>query len=125
MRGIAVGRRLPEQWGSSESRESEDFFDVKADLQSLLAATGAAGEFSFEAAERSCLHPGRCARVLRAGAPVGWLGELHPRLVRELGFTQAPVLFEVDVVALRVILPQRKRHFALPAGASGPGRGAA
>jgi phenylalanyl-tRNA synthetase beta chain len=31
---------------------------------------------------------------------------LHPRLVRELGFTQAPVLFEVDLVALRVTLPQ-------------------
>ncbi len=104
--GIALGRRLPEQWGSSESREAEDFYDVKGDVQSLLAATGAAGEFTFEAAALSCLHPGRSARVLRAGSPVGWLGELHPRLVRELGFTQAPVLFEVDVVALRVILPQ-------------------
>jgi phenylalanyl-tRNA synthetase beta chain len=104
--GIALGRRLPEQWGSSESREGEDFYDVKGDVQSLLAATGAAGEFTFEAAALSCLHPGRSARVLRAGSPVGWLGELHPRLVRELGFTQAPVLFEVDVVALRVILPQ-------------------
>jgi phenylalanyl-tRNA synthetase beta chain len=112
--GIALGKRLPEQWGSSESRESADFFDVKADLQSLLAATGAAGEFSFEAASRSCLHPGRTARVLRAGRPVGWLGELHPRLVRELGFNQAPVLFEVDVVALRVNLPQGREISRFP-----------
>jgi phenylalanyl-tRNA synthetase beta chain len=112
--GIALGKRLPEQWGSSESRESEDFFDAKADLQSLLTATGAAGEFSFEAAARSCLHPGRTARVLRAGRPVGWIGELHPRLVRELGFTQAPVLFEVDVVALRVVLPQGREVSRFP-----------
>ena len=104
--GIAVGRRLPEQWGSSESRETHDFFDSRADLQALLAGTGAAGDFSVEAATLSCLHPGRSARVLRAGAPVGWIGELHPRLVRELGFTQAPVLFELDVAALRVNLPQ-------------------
>ncbi|HTC52451.1 MAG TPA: phenylalanine--tRNA ligase subunit beta [Steroidobacteraceae bacterium] len=104
--GIALGKRLPEQWGSGEARESEDFYDVKADLQSLLAATGAAVEFSFEAAALSCLHPGRSARVLRAGSPVGWIGELHPRLVRELGFNHVPVLFEVDVVALRVILPR-------------------
>ncbi len=104
--GIATGKRLPEQWGSSESREPVDFFDLKADLQALLAATGAAREFNFEAASLSCLHPGRTARVMRSGAQAGWLGELHPRLVRELGFTQAPVLFEVDLVALRVTLPQ-------------------
>jgi phenylalanyl-tRNA synthetase beta chain len=104
--GIVTGKRLPEQWGSSESREHLDFFDLKADLEALLAATGAAEEFGFEAASLSCLHPGRTARVMRAGAVAGWLGELHPRLVRELGFTQAPVLFEVDLVALRVRVPQ-------------------
>jgi len=112
--GIALGRRLPEQWGSSESREPHDFFDSKADLQALLVGTGAAGEFSFEAASLSCLHPGRSARVLRAGQAAGWIGELHPRLVRELGFTQAPVLFELDVVALRVNLPQGQEISRFP-----------
>ncbi len=112
--GVATGKRLPEQWGSGESRETLDFFDVKADLQSLLAATGAASEFSFEAGTLSCLHPGRTARVLRSGNPVGVLGELHPRLVRELGFTHAPLLFEVDVAALRVALPQGRETSRFP-----------
>jgi phenylalanyl-tRNA synthetase beta chain len=112
--GIATGKRLPEQWGSSESREPLDFFDAKADLQALLAATGAAQEFTFEVESQSCLHPGRSARVLRSGTAAGWLGELHPRLVRELGFTQAPVLFEVDVVALRVTLPQGEEISRFP-----------
>lgn len=104
--GIASGRRLPEQWGSSEAREPQDFFDSKADLQALLAATGAGQEFSFQAATLPCLHPGRTARVLRGTEGVGWIGELHPRLVRELGFTATPVLFEVDVAALRVMVPR-------------------
>jgi phenylalanyl-tRNA synthetase beta chain len=104
--GIATGKRLPEQWGSSESREPLDFFDAKADVEALLSATGAAGEFSFEAGTLSCLHPGRTARILRSGTAVGWLGELHPRLVRELEFSGAPVLFEVDVVALQVTVAQ-------------------
>ena len=112
--GIALGRRLPEQWGSSESRELHDFFDSKADLQALLIGTGAAGEFSFEVATLSCLHPGRSACVRRAGQLAGWIGELHPRLVRELGFTQAPVLFEVDVAALRVNLPQGREISRFP-----------
>jgi len=112
--GIALGRRWPEQWGSGEAREPQDFYDSKADLQALLIATGAAAEFSFEAATHSSLHPGRTARLLRAGQAVGWLGELHPRLVRELGFSQSPVLFEIDVVALRVVLPQGREISRLP-----------
>ena len=35
--GIATGARWPEQWGSA--REALDFYDVKADLQSVLALT--------------------------------------------------------------------------------------
>ncbi len=37
--------------------------------------------------------------------PVGWLGELHPTLVRELDFTYPPVLFELDVAGLSVVRP--------------------
>jgi phenylalanyl-tRNA synthetase beta chain len=112
--GVAIGKRLPEQWGSSESREMLDFFDAKADVQALLTATGAAAEFSFEAGTLSCLHPGRTARVLRAGQPVGWIGELHPRLVRKLEFNNVPVLFEIDVAALRLSLPQGREISRFP-----------
>jgi len=105
--GIACGRRLPEQWGlPRDMREPVDFFDVKADVAALLAPTGAQAEFTFEPAALSCLHPGRAARLVRKGAPVGWLGELHPFLVKALEFTYAPVLFELDIeAALAVELP--------------------
>ncbi|HEX5461049.1 MAG TPA: phenylalanine--tRNA ligase subunit beta [Steroidobacteraceae bacterium] len=105
--GIAYGRRLPEQWGlPRDMREPVDFFDVKADVAALLAATGAAAEFTFEPRALSCLHPGRAALIRRKGEPVGWLGELHPSLVKTLEFTYSPVLFELDAeAALRVERP--------------------
>ena len=105
--GIACGRRLPEQWGlPREMREPVDFFDVKSDVEALLAATGARGEFAFQPRAQACLHPGRAALIERNGAPVGWLGELHPSLVKELEFTYPPVLFELDIaVALSVERP--------------------
>ncbi len=114
--GLALGSRLPEQWASpAESRVAVDFFDVKADLEALLAATGNREGFEFEAAALSCLHPGRSARIVRRAresgrkaAPVGWIGELHPRIVRELEFAGAPILFELDVAALRVELPRSR-----------------
>jgi phenylalanyl-tRNA synthetase beta chain len=95
--GVAIGARLPEQWGvSKELRGPVDFYDVKGDVATLLAATGENESFKFEAAALPALHPGRAARVLRRNQPVGWLGELHPNLVRALDFTYAPVLFELD-----------------------------
>ena len=98
--GIACGQRLPEQWGlPRDMREPVDFFDVKGDLEALLTATGAGTEFTFEPQALSCLHPGRAARLVRKGTAVGWLGELHPSLVKALEFTQAPVLFELDIGA--------------------------
>jgi phenylalanyl-tRNA synthetase beta chain len=100
---VACGARLPEQWGvPKESRGAADFYDLKADLAALIAATGAAESFVFEPASHPALHPGRSARVLHRGSHAGWLGELHPRLVKELGFTYAPVLFELDFAALAV-----------------------
>ena len=101
--GLASGARLPEQWGVSKpERAPVDFYDVKGDLQALFAFTGAPAAFTFAADTHPALHPGRSARVLRGGARVGWLGELHPALAKELDLTYTPVLFELDLSALAV-----------------------
>jgi len=95
--GVAIGARLPEQWGvPRELRAPVDFYDVKGDVAALLAATSETESFRLEAGVLPALHPGRAARVLRRNRPVGWLGELHPNLVRALDFTYTPVLFELD-----------------------------
>ena len=49
-------RRLPEQWGARA--EAVEFFDVKADVEALLRATGASGEFRFVAAQHPALASG-------------------------------------------------------------------
>jgi phenylalanyl-tRNA synthetase beta chain len=106
--GVATGTRLPEQWGiPGEARVPVDFYDVKGDLEALFTATVGSGSCVFEAPATplACLHPGRAARILRQGREVGWLGELHPSLVKELDFTYTPVLFELEVEALAVEKP--------------------
>jgi phenylalanyl-tRNA synthetase beta chain len=106
--GVATGARLPEQWGvPSDARVPVDFYDVKGDLEALFSATGSSGSFDFEAPATplACLHPGRAARILRQGREVGWLGELHPLLIKELDFTYTPVLFELQLDALAVEKP--------------------
>jgi phenylalanyl-tRNA synthetase beta chain len=92
--GLAFGSALPEQWG--EARRPVDFFDVKGDVEAL----GAPWAVRTEAVPQSALHPGRAARVLLDGTAAGWLGELHPRLVRAFDLPQAPVVFELDLECL-------------------------
>jgi phenylalanyl-tRNA synthetase beta chain len=93
--GIATGARWPEQWGSA--RESVDFYDVKADLTGVLALTGRADAFRFEPDSLACLRPGRTARIYRHATPVGWLGEVHPRLVQSLGLPVNTIMFELEI----------------------------
>lgn len=91
--GLAWGPDWPEQWGRG-SAPAVDFFDIKSDVVAALAGVDG---LHFDAAEHPALHPGQSARIRRAGAPIGWLGVLHPLLVRELDLVQAPVLFEFDL----------------------------
>jgi phenylalanyl-tRNA synthetase beta chain len=93
--GVALGPRLPEQWGSA--REGIDFYDVKADLEAALALSGEPSGIRFEAQSLPCLHPGRSARILRNGAPAGWLGELHPQLVKTINLPNSAFLFELEI----------------------------
>ncbi len=94
---IAVGSRWPEQWAGGS--EPVGFHDLRADLEALLSLAGSLSDVEFEPATLGCLHPGRSARIRRHGIEIGWIGELHPATVRELGLPSAPVLFELDYAA--------------------------
>ncbi len=97
---IATGARWPEQWGSP--REALDFYDVKADVEGVLALTGDVSSVRFEAETLSCLRPGRTARIYRGATAVGWLGELHPQLVKAINLSTTVFLLELEVdVAFR------------------------
>jgi phenylalanyl-tRNA synthetase beta chain len=94
--GLVTGTRWPEQWDSGAT--AVDYYDVKADLENVLAIAGDLESLRFEAATLPCLRPGRAAQIYRGRFAIGWLGELHPRLLRELGFTAAaPLLFSLEV----------------------------
>ncbi|MBR8333233.1 phenylalanine--tRNA ligase subunit beta [Burkholderia ambifaria] len=91
---LAYGPAVDEQWGVAT--RAVDFFDVKGDLEALLAPAAA----RFVKAEHPALHPGRSARIEVDGRAVGWIGELHPRLMQKYELPHAPVMFEIDTDAL-------------------------
>ncbi|WP_421621678.1 phenylalanine--tRNA ligase subunit beta [Alkalilimnicola ehrlichii] len=100
--GLALGPVHPEQW--AEPGRTLDFYDVKGDVEALLAAGGRAGAFRFQADHHPALHPGQTARILDSDhdhRPVGWLGALHPARARELDIQGPVFLFELDLSAVQ------------------------
>ena len=93
----AYGPAVDEEWGA-ETRPV-DFYDVKADLESLIAPLNA----RYERAEHPAFHPGRSARVLIDGQPAGWIGELHPRWQHKYELARPAVLFELDAEPLQAV----------------------
>ncbi|AUT59051.1 phenylalanine--tRNA ligase subunit beta [Paraburkholderia terrae] len=91
---LAYGPVVEEQWGAQT--RAVDFFDVKGDLEALLAPAVA----RFVKAEHPALHPGRSARIEIDGRAIGWIGELHPRWMQKYDLPHAPILFEVEAEAL-------------------------
>ncbi len=96
--GLLYGNRLPEVWGNQV--EVLDFFDLKGDLESLLAITGDQISFSFQTASHSALHPGQTAAICRDSKLVGYIGALHPTLQQQLDIPQAVYLFELKLSAV-------------------------
>ena len=100
--GLIYGARHPESWHGKD--QPVDYFDAKGDLESLLQMGGQS--FSFEAAEHLALHPGQSAAIKLDGATVGYLGAMHPGLVKDLDLHGPVFMFEVDLASISMgLLP--------------------
>ena len=85
-----------QQWGLPTRKV--DFHDLKGDLESLAAASGA--ELEFKPSQRPYGHPARSAEVYRDGASLGWIGQIHPRLAKALDIDVDVFAFELDLAPL-------------------------
>lgn len=92
--GLAYGPRAALHWGQPD--KAADFFDIKGDVEALLAPLQAV----FAPAVHPAMHPGRCASVSVAGRQIGFVGELHPQWRQGYELAQAPLLFELELDAV-------------------------
>ncbi len=97
-------RLIMAEWGGG-------FFDLKGAIEDVAEVMGFALKFVKES--QPYLHPGISAAIFCGGKKIGWIGELHPVISKELAFEKAPCLLELDYDAL----PQKEelRVEALPA----------
>jgi phenylalanyl-tRNA synthetase beta chain len=93
---LAVGPLTPRSWRGGG--EPVDFFALKGVLEALASGLGCP-PLTFEPTAEPFLHPGRSAAVSIGGAPLGWLGEVHPLVCRTWDIAAA-VGFEIDAAPL-------------------------
>lgn len=100
---LVAGDCFPLQWG--EPRRAVDFYDLKSDVEALLALCGrcGAGEVEFRAHvdvgvgvgdsawTTTALHPKQSANIYVNGEHVGVIGALHPRVQQELELSSLPI----------------------------------
>ncbi|MBU2870906.1 phenylalanine--tRNA ligase subunit beta [Colwellia sp. E2M01] len=91
--GVISGNRTDEHW--SMEKAATDFYDMKGDVEALLALTCDAESFEFSKAEIAALHPGQTAKITKNGNLVGYVGTLHPELTRKLGLNGQTLIFEL------------------------------
>ena len=101
--GILFGGRDDEGW--AHDAQAVDFFDLKGDVERLVALGGK--QASFARADDAVLHPGQSATVALDGETAGRLGRLHPEVEAALGLPPGVFIFELDVAVVGAMRPRR------------------
>jgi phenylalanyl-tRNA synthetase beta chain len=97
--GVVTGAHLVKQWGVPE--RPVDFYDVKGDVEALLAVSGYRDQLRFKPVTHSVLHSGQAAEILGPnGQSWGLIGTLHPEIQAKLGLDRPVVVFELPLTVL-------------------------
>ena len=111
--GLAIGAHRLEQWEGGG--RDVDFFDVKSDMEAIVALTGRVADADFRQADHPALAAGRSARLMLEDEAVGWLGVLHPRLQGRMGWKRPAILFAMRLDrAARARIPRYREYSKFP-----------
>ena len=112
--GVVTGPRAPVQWGFDKV-DKVDFFDLKADIEAVLALTGHKKPIIFKEFEHIALHPGQvsslsrdnsCSNNSETTSEIGWIGRIHPSIEKHYGVSDV-YAFELNLdLALDAQLPE-------------------
>jgi len=91
---VVAGDRLPVWWGTRWGEV--DIFDLKGVLEALGQCLRLSVDLKAEK-RIPYLHPGRQAEIRLEEHVLGWIGELHPEVLRGFGSSMRAVAMEIDL----------------------------
>jgi phenylalanyl-tRNA synthetase beta chain len=109
--GLLLAGAARAHW--SEKPRGSDFFDLAGLIEALYTRLGLPAPELRRDGLPDALHPGRAARVLHAGLPIGWMGALAPAVARAWECRDETLVAELDLTALLQARPGAVRVRAL------------
>lgn len=96
--GVMVGSRFSESWVNG--KEKVDFYDIKREVEHLAQMSIGCG-FEYKSnSDSSLFHPGQCAEISKDNKEMGFVGAVHPEVLKALDIDQAVFAFELELEAL-------------------------
>lgn len=96
--GLLIGHAAPrDPYGS---RRPVDVFDAKADAEAVLAALGAPARVQITRQVADWWHPGRSGVIGLGPNVMASFGEVHPKVLAEMGIKGAAVAFTILVASI-------------------------
>ena len=109
--GVLWGRRDPRGWTAKDA--TNDFADAKGAVEAILSALSAE-ELSCRLARVAPFHPRATAEARVGEVVLGWIGELHPLVTRQLELPPGIFAFELEFGALEKVARLSPRFRPLP-----------
>ncbi|OMP67491.1 phenylalanine--tRNA ligase subunit beta [Domibacillus epiphyticus] len=109
--GVVTGMWHEHLWQGE--KKAVDFFTVKGIVEGLAARIGLQDRLTFQKAAPAGFHPGRTAEVLLDSEPVGFIGQLHPSLAKEVDVKEA-YLFELKLDVMLHAAREDLSYAAIP-----------
>lgn len=94
---IMTGKNGPAYWGTKP--EEVNFYDIKGILENVFREIGIES-FSFEQSQMSLLHTGRQAAIYVDNHVAGFIGEIHPAILRKIDLPQRVYYAEFNLSSL-------------------------
>ena len=99
------------QWQGE--KKPVDFYVIKGILEGLFTKLGLTEKISFSAAEKEGMHPGRTAEVTLNGAAIGFVGQVHPTVQKDMDLKETYV-FELNLKTVLEAGTEPLQYEAIP-----------
>ncbi len=120
---VATGRRYPRVWhyqrgeidvyGRIDKEPQVDFYDMKGAFENVFDALSCL-DVSFVPSKVPFLHPGKSADIVVSGSPIGFMGELSPKTMREQDLLRPVQVCEIFLEPLLIQTRKEKVFSPIP-----------
>lgn len=109
---LLTGSRYDDLWHFKDVRA--DFYDLKGCVENLFDELGIRDVQYKSNIELGFFHPGRSCTIVAGENEIGFLGEIHPDVMKKIDINPRAIVFELDLHILLKLSSEKKAYMDIP-----------